>query len=917
MSRIIYEPNEREKWQRALIDSALDATVLMNAAGDILDINSSAEKLFGFQKATIVGKKMVELIVPPQMQASQIRGMERLNTSGMNRILGQRLEVSARRSDGSDVQVELLVSEVDLSPSPVYVATFRDISLQKQTEEALRSSELRFRSVADSSPVMIWLAGFDGSISWFNRVWLDFTGRSMQDSCGFGWIDSVHPDDMEDLLRKYHAALDSRQSLSTEFRLQKMNGEYHWVLVNIAPMISPDGSWVGYVGSVVDINTRHLAEEELRLTRFALDRAGDCVFLINEDSSLHYVNDSACQSLDYSCEELLQLGFCDFNSEMTSNQWPHHWAKSKKLKQINLDTFLEKKDGTKFPVQISLNFIKFQGRELNCVVARDVTEQHNSKQALTKALHDAQAANQAKSEFLAIVSHEMRTPLNGILGMVELLLRTRVTDDQSGQLKVCRQSGNQLKTLIDDLLDFSLFQQGRFELQLEVFNLHNLLDQLRESFRDRIEKENVDFRWEIDPEVPNQISGDSKRLYQIIENFLSNATKFTSQGYISFLATVRSKQPEKAVLEFSVEDTGIGIKSEDRERIFNKFEQVDASSTRSHGGIGLGLAICRSLAKQMQGELGVESNGWGGSRFYFRAPFSIQTTKSRRLEDSKSLVNLSKTNDRFADLNVMLVDDDAPSRMVAKLILQQSGVTVSEATDGIDAVEQYKKTPDRFPVVFMDITMPRLDGINAMRQIRQLQGTRVSIIAMTALAMKGDREKLINEGFDEYIAKPITQATVFCALTKVLSRGFSKNINRVFQQARTHVVDLEKLTRHCGNDPDLISEIVARFAETCDESLEQISAGIVADDVDKVIDAAHRLRGSVGSMCGNSALEFADRFENTARNADLNGLKKDFPELYSVTQELRRTLDEHFGHVNLTGSKSNDSANEPPHSSVN
>ena len=884
-----------DKWRKALVDSALDAVLIIDESGEIIDFNHAAEKMLGFQRDQVLGRNVAGVIIPPRLRASHAAGMERLKKSGVGRILGKRLEVPACRSDGSEFQVELVVSQVDDSPSPIYVGWIRDVSDQKQQEEALKSSEARFRALADASPVMIWQGAFNGHIDWFNRVWLEFTGMSLEQAVGLGWMEAIHPDDLQTFLREYHQALDDRGQLSIEYRLRNQTGNYHWVFAKMAPTLVESGSLIGYAGSCIDIQQRFESEEQQRLMQFTLDRAGDGVFMVAADSIVQYANDSACRMLGFPREELIGKSFCDFNVEIDLESWHEYWSQLKERREFTNESQHQRKDGSCYPVEININFMEFQGRELSCAFVRDITERQVAKQKLTTAVQDAQSANQAKSEFLAIVSHEMRTPLNGILGLVDLTLDTSLNEEQTGMLNVCRQSGAQLKKLIDDMLDFSQIERGKFSLASEWFDLHEVLNRLNDCFAEQACEKNLEFHWEVQNDIPKWVGGDSRRLYQVIDNLLGNAIKFTNQGYISFRALVESQSTNLVELRFTVEDSGIGIHSDDIQRIFRKFERVDATATRDQGGVGLGLAICHQLAKQMNGEIEFEPTDQKGSRFHFIASFSMNPAnpKSPSGPDQQRFA-ITNSGIKFPKVTVLLVEDDAPSRMVAKRILEQTGVKVIIARDGVEAIELYHENSDRISAIFMDITMPRLDGVSAQQEIRKSGGRDLPIIAMTAQAMKGDREHLLESGFDEYVSKPISRARVIRALADALPRtmlDFQRDESeRTADSNAVQIVDLKKLLDHCGNDREQLVAVIECFNEACADSIYQIEVALEKRDVEALTSVAHRLRGSVANMSAQQVLNAADEFERLARNLELDQLIKQWPNFHAELLVLCREL---------------------------
>lgn len=498
------------------------------------------------------------------------------------------------------------------------------------------------------------------------------------------------------------------------------------------------------------------------------------------------------------------------------------------------------------------------------VVIRDATERNNVERQLKTALHDAKAANRAKSEFLALVSHEMRTPLNSILGMLELALDTGLTPDQCEMLSTSRQSGQKLKRLIGDMLDYSQIRIGRFDLRVGVFDLQKLLVRLREEFSQRAQSNGLDFRWQVAQGVPQDLMGDERRLEQVIENILDNAIKFTEAGFISLSVTSEATSEDDVRIRFQISDSGVGVDPKNRKRIFQRFEQEDSSSTRSYGGIGLGLSICRQIVERMGGKISHAERPGGGSEFTFDVFMKVST--------SSGPTTPIRSVEAFTDLkgrSVLLAEDDPPSRAVASRMLEKAGVRVLQAIDGLDAVEKFQAAICPIDAVFMDMMMPRLDGLEAAEQIRRLH-PKIPIIAMTAQAMKGDRDRILAAGIDDYLPKPIERKLVLRALQNALARMEPMDQDASDSTKKDIATfDHAALFARCDKDEELYHEIVRLFLETCDETLARISRSLMSKDVEELIQATHRLNGAASNMCAPKALNLAAQLEAAARLGDL------------------------------------------------
>ncbi|KIV91710.1 hypothetical protein PV10_06224 [Exophiala mesophila] len=765
-------------------------------------------------------------------------------------------------------------SRFDVSGHPVFderskeflagLLTFKDVT---EYEEKIASqsveNEEKFRLICDTMPQMLWTTRPDGFHDYFSQRWYDYTGLNPGNSLGLGWKLPFHEDDMPKSVQRWTHSLATGDEYITEYRCRRYDGVWRWMLGRALPLRDPkNGKILKWYGSCTDIQDIIDAREAQTRSRQnlldVLQHSHMTMWIVDRDEKLTFfegnftADEQKMATLVGSSLTTLFQEYLDIETaqrftratrrildgtssyEMCENRVGERWFRSK----------LVPYKGKRGP-----NGIEDDNYVAGVIgIGSEVTQlRHQEQENITLLANEtaAKEASKMKSNFLANMSHEIRTPIAGVLGMSDLLMDTQLDDEQSDFAQNIQRSANSLLTVINDILDFSKIESGRLDIEEVQFSLGVLLRDVGKMLSFAAQRKGLAFSADVhlNPSDDLILLGDPGRIRQILTNLLTNSIKFTSDGYVKMSSKVLSDANDTTTIEFTVEDTGIGIEEEVKKRLFKPFTQADSSTARRFGGTGLGLTICKNLVDLMHGSIRLDSKLDAGTKAIFSIPFKkveyrtgsssallevgnmpdrLQSELSLSIEGSgkdeqrksnKNVAvasnNLSSTNlSRLSSLqndvqppipekylqrenyHILVVEDNPVNQQIALKFIKAFGFSVSAVWNGKEALQYILKataedlSPEeslKYPipaVVLMDVQMPVLDGYHATHLLRHHAPftsiraiSTIPIVAMTASAIQGDREKCERAGMDDYIAKPVKRATLEQTIIRWITNG--------------------------------------------------------------------------------------------------------------------------------------------------
>ena len=745
-ARDVTEQKKSSQYARSLIEASLDPLVTISSAGKITDVNEASIKITGVSRIELIDTNFSNYFTEPKKAQE---GYQQVFEKGF--VSDYPLTIKHKNGKLTDVLYNASVYKDDKGKVIGVFAAARDVTEQKQSSQYARS-------LIEASLDPLVTISIAGKITDVNEASIKITGIPREELIGNDFSNYfTEPQKAEE---GYQQVFEKGFVSDYPLTIKHKNGKLTDVLYNASVYKDDKGNVLGVFAAARDITAQKmLSNYSLSLIEATLDP----LVTISIDGKITDMNEAKVNITGIEREKLIGTDFFDYFTE------PH------KAREVYKDVFMKgfvidcpltfrHKTGKLTDVLFSGAVYKNdRGNVLGAVlVARDITEQKifeseliEAKRNAVLAMQKAEESNKLKEAFLANMSHEIRTPMNAIIGFSDILSKRVLGEQEKEYVLTIKTAGENLLTIINDILDISKIEAGMMSFEEHTFSIQEIFISLNIMLLEKSKEKNLELIFNYDQNVPNILLGDNTRLTQIIINLAGNAIKFTQEGKVEVYVKVIKEDEETALLEFSVIDTGIGIPQDKLDHIFERFRQAESHTTRKYGGTGLGLSIAKQLAELQGGTLSVKSEVGVGSEFSFCIPYK----KSKEVQFIEIATEKKYNMEDLSKLNILLVEDNKLNVKLILSLFSEYNLKLEIAENGSVGIEKIKQK--KYDIILMDMEMPVMNGYEAATVIRMELKNNIPIIAMTAHAMAGERERCLRLGMNDYISKPINSNLLF------------------------------------------------------------------------------------------------------------------------------------------------------------
>jgi PAS domain S-box-containing protein len=880
----------------AILETMMDGVLTVSPKGGISSANRAALEMFGSSAERRLDTFSICDLLPETEELGLPFECCNSDTSALNiDEKNQRIETTGRKLDGGDFPVELSLSKTTVGDACTYTAILRDLTGRNEAAEKLKRAETRLIDAIESLPDGFVLYDADDRLVLCNSKYKEFYSASA---------------DLIEVGKKFEVII----------REGATRGQYQvadhvledWIELRMEHHRNPgapleqhldDGRWLrviesrtsegGLVGFRVDITELKKREQELvrsqSLMRNVVSASFDGIIVMDGTGSVVDYSPAAEEVFGWKASEIVGRKMSDFiipeKYRDAHDKGLAHFLETGEGpvlgKRIEIEG--QHKDGHMIMVELAIRHTKGEHGSLFLGYVRDITERIAADAALREAKERAEAANEAKAKFLAMMSHEIRTPMNGVLGILSLLRDTDLDTTQTDYVKTARESGRSLLELINDILDFSKLEAGRMELDEAPFRLRTVVKSIVDLFMPIAQEKDLAFSLTYGADVPQNVIGDSGRLRQVLLNLVSNAIKFTEIGSVEISVAMEKDDPVRPTFRFSVKDTGIGISRDKHDALFGEFVTVDDSYTKKHGGTGLGLAICKQIAGLMGAEIGVESLPGAGSTFHFVVPIMLADDQTPILEVERK----EPDTDLKEGLVILLAEDNATNQIVVSHALERAGCEVDIANNGREAVQAAQNHD--YDCILMDISMPEMDGLEATQKIKAgRRNAETPIIALTAYSLRGDRERFLASGMQDFLAKPVEKEDLLACIARHTGKQKTLRVGAFTPEEAASLAAAREILSTMPDD--LKHKLLQQFVDDTVKRREAVLSAVETGDLDQLEHATHALKSVAGTLG-------ATELTNVA--ASMNALARDHKSIAAMAKadELVEICDITLGEV--------------------
>lgn len=748
-------------------------------------------------------------------------------------------------------------------------------------EEKAELSEHKYKGLIENSALMVLTTNMEGNFTFLSGKCKDLTGFTAEDLIGESYLTLVEESWKPEVQNFYQAQVEKGTFETVmELPIRSKNGELRWIEQSVV-LLQEGEKPIGFQSIAKDITERKFAERlladaEQRIKakqeeyqeqlQAILDNMPMFIYLKDLDGRFMMVNRRFHQTFGTTDEQV--IGKHNLNVHKTEEGAKKFEEADEKVKLIGKPVEVEDTVMTTEGERTIL-IIKFplynKASELYAIsaVGKDITEVTRYQRQLINARQRAEKAERLQEEFLANMSHEIRTPMNGIIGMTNLLETTTLNSEQRDYLHMIKESSGILLNLINDILDLSKIKSGRMSVENTDYNLYQTIDSIMAPFKLKAKEKGVQVS-KIFQDVPQYITGDQHKLQQVLNNLLSNAVKFTAQGAVTLFATTERKSDGSLNFICTVSDTGIGIAPENVDHVFESFVQAGSDMVRRFGGTGLGLAITKRLIELQGGQITVSSTIGEGSSFYFELPLQLcerlQEEPPTEVKEVKEVCNKA-----LQGKQILLIEDNLVNQKVTYLMLQKAGMTVHIANHGKEAVELLQQ--ESYDLIISDLQMPEMDGFQTAAFIRTKLHLSTPIIAMTASALRNEKNRCLDVGMNEYLTKPFAPSVLFHHLRRYLAGPDDCNAEAGSQPKETITTELYNLGYlEEMDDADYAAEVLELFLSLTPTALADIKEAMLQEEWTDVYKKAHSLKSSLGILQMTRMLDTITQIETKAKS---------------------------------------------------